>query len=162
MTLPSGRFDISRGDFLSFLCAVVFALHIVVISHYSPKVGFETIAVLQVAAASLLGIGSTFFTGPARFHATPGSVSAVLITGLLATALAFTTMAWAQRYTTATRSALIFSLEPVVAWFTSWVVAGDTLPLRAKAGAGLILAGVLLVELRFGGNETAADPSASQ
>ena len=47
MTLPSGSFGMSRGDLFSFLCAVVFALHIVVVSHYSPMLGFETIAVIQ-------------------------------------------------------------------------------------------------------------------
>jgi drug/metabolite transporter (DMT)-like permease len=90
-------------------------------------------------------------------------VAAVLITGLLATALAFTTMAWAQKYTTATRSALIFTLEPVVAWITSWVLTGETLPMRAAAGGGMILAGILLVELRFGnaGNETNGAKAAS-
>jgi drug/metabolite transporter (DMT)-like permease len=160
MTLPSGSsgidFTISRGDFLSFVCAVIFALHIVVVSHYSPVIGFQTVAVLQVATAAVLGMGSVLFAEPARFHATAGVVTAVLITGLLATALAFTTMAWAQKYTTATRSALIFSLEPVVAWLTSWILTGETLPVRAGLGAGMILAGILLVELRFGsaGNET--------
>ena len=62
--------------------------------------------------------------------------------------LAFTTMAWAQKHTTATRSALIFALEPVVAWITSWILTGETLSLRARLGAGLILGGVLLVEFR--------------
>lgn len=171
MTLPSGAagagVSISRGDFLSFLCAVIFALHIVVVSHYSPIMGFQTVAVLQVAAAAVLGMGSVFLSpllpGEAvRFHVTPGVVSAVLITGLLATALAFTTMAWAQKYTTATRSALIFSLEPVVAWLTSWVLTGENLPARAQAGAGLILAGILLAEVRFSGNETISSTEASQ
>jgi drug/metabolite transporter (DMT)-like permease len=171
MTLPSGStsFNISRGDLLSFLCAIVFALHIVVLSHYSPTVGFQTIAVLQVAAAAVLGAGSVLiggslpFQAPIRFHATTEVVAAVLITGLLATALAFTTMAWAQKYTTATRSALIFTLEPVVAWITSWVLTGETLPMRAAAGGGMILAGILLVELRFGnaGNETNGAQAAS-
>jgi drug/metabolite transporter (DMT)-like permease len=159
MTLPAGRFAISHGDFLSLLCAVVFALHIVVISHYSSGGDFQTIAVMQVATATLLGLGSVFLAGPVRFRATPGVAAAVLITGLLATALAFTTMAWAQQYTSATRSALIFSLEPVVAWLTSWILTGETLANRGKLGAVLILAGILLVELRFrssakDGNET--------
>jgi drug/metabolite transporter (DMT)-like permease len=168
MTAPSGRsgiglgLNISRGDFLCFLCAVIFALHIVVVSHYSPIMGFQTIAVLQVTVAAVLGIGSVFMAGPVRLHATSGVVLAVLITGLLATALAFTTMAWAQRYTTATRSALIFSLEPVVAWITSWVLTGETLPARATAGAGMILAGILLAEVRFDRNETFGGTHASQ
>jgi len=161
MTLPSGRFEISHGDFLSFLCAVVFALHIVVISHYSQGGAFQTLAVMQVATAAILGFGSVLIAEPAKIQMNVQVAAAVLITGLLATALAFTTMAWAQQYTTATRSALIFSLEPVVAWLTSWVMTGETLPLRGQAGAALILAGVLMVELRFGGNATNKAEAAS-
>jgi drug/metabolite transporter (DMT)-like permease len=150
MTLPASGFGINRGDFLSILCAVTFALHIVLVSHYSPVIGFETIAVAQIAVAALLGLGSFRFAEAVRFHLTSGVAAAVLVTGVLATAVAFTTMAWAQQYTTATRSALIFALEPVVAWVTSWVLTGETLSPRGKAGAGLILAGVLLAELKWG------------
>jgi len=74
--------------------------------------------------------------------------AAVLVTGLLATALAFTTMAWAQQFTSATRAALIFSLEPVVAWVTSYLLLGEVLSVRGKVGAVTILAGVLLVEFK--------------
>jgi drug/metabolite transporter (DMT)-like permease len=154
MTLPTGGFAIGRGDFLSILCAVTFALHIVLVSHYSPAIGFQTIAVVQIATAALLGLGFFGLAEPVRFHPSLAVAAAVLVTGLLATALAFTTMAWAQQYTTATRSALIFALEPVVAWVTSYVLTGETLSLRGKAGAGLILAGVLLVEVRWGENVT--------
>lgn len=148
MTLPAGRFEMSRGDFLSFLCAVTFALHIVVVSHYSPVIGFQTIAVIQVAAAAALGLLSFRFAEPVRFHLTGNVAAAVLVTGLLATALAFTTMAWAQQFTSATRAALIFSLEPVVAWVTSYLLLGEVLSVRGKVGAVTILAGVLLVEFK--------------
>jgi drug/metabolite transporter (DMT)-like permease len=74
--------------------------------------------------------------------------AAVLITGLLATALAFTTMAWAQQYTSATRAALIFALEPVVAWLTSFLLTGERMSGRGVFGAGLILAGIVTVELK--------------
>jgi drug/metabolite transporter (DMT)-like permease len=73
---------------------------------------------------------------------------ALAVTGLLATALAFTVQAWAQKHTTATRTALIFALEPVFAWATSYIVAGETLSNRAVTGAILILAGIVLVELK--------------
>jgi drug/metabolite transporter (DMT)-like permease len=148
MTLPAGSFGMGRGDLFSVLCAVVFALHIVVVSHYSPMIGFETIALMQVVTAALLGIASFRFFGPVRFHATPGVAAAVLITGLLATALAFTAMAWSQQYTTAGRAALIFALEPVIAWLTSYLLTGEAMSGRGKTGAGLILGGVLLVEFR--------------
>ncbi|MEP6715381.1 MAG: DMT family transporter [Terriglobia bacterium] len=161
MTLPATGFGMSRGDFLSFLCAVTFALHIVVISHYSRALGFQTIAVTQIAAAALLSVVLFRFVEPFRFHPTAGVAGAVLVTAVLATALAFTVMAWSQQYTTATRSAIIFTLEPVVAWFTSWAIAGETMPLRGKLGAVTILAGVLLVELT-GSSETRSPDQASQ
>ena len=151
MTLPASGIEIGRGDSLSILCAVTFAIHIVLVSHYTPLIGFETIAVVQVATAAALAMLTFRFAEPVRFHLNAGVAIAVLVTGLLATAVAFTTMAWAQQYTTATRSALIFALEPVVAWITSYLLTGETMNLRGKAGAGLILAGILMVELKMSG-----------
>jgi drug/metabolite transporter (DMT)-like permease len=154
MTLPSGRFETSAGDFLSLLCAVTFALHLAVIGHFTPIVGFETLAVVQVSVAAVLGCFFAFAFGPVRFHATPSLAVAILAMGLLATAVAFTTLVWAQQYTTPTKAALILTLEPAVAWFTSYVVTGEVLANRGKIGAGLILAGVLLVELKRSKPET--------
>jgi drug/metabolite transporter (DMT)-like permease len=156
MTLPSAsmRFEMARGDLLSFLCAVVFALHIVVIGHYSPLIGFEPIAVIQIAVVAVAALTLSTFAEPLRFHWTPNLGATLLITGLLATAVAFTTQAWAQQYTSPTRAALIFSLEPVVAWLTSWMLTGETLPNRGKVGAGMILAGILLVEFTRNGHRS--------
>jgi drug/metabolite transporter (DMT)-like permease len=74
--------------------------------------------------------------------------TAVGVTSLVATALAFSVQTWAQRFTTPMRTALIFALEPVFAWATSFAVAGEVLTRKAVAGAVLILAGILLVELK--------------
>jgi drug/metabolite transporter (DMT)-like permease len=138
----------ARGDLLSMFCAVAFAFHIVLIGHFAPLIGFETLAVVQVATAALLASVVLPVTGAASAHFTPEVAAAVLITGLLATALAFTTMAWAQQYTSATRAALIFALEPVVAWLTSFLLTGETMSGRGIFGAVLILAGIVMVELK--------------
>jgi len=54
---------------------------------------------------------------------------------------------WAQQFTPESHTALIFTLEPVFAWLTSFIILGERLGLRAGGGAMLILAGVLLSEL---------------
>jgi drug/metabolite transporter (DMT)-like permease len=157
MTLSSVsdlRLGMSRGDLLSFLCAVTFAIHIVVIGHYSQLNGFRSLAVVQIATAAALGSVFVWFAEPIRFHLTPGVAAAVLMTGLLATALAFTTQAWAQQYTSSTRAALIYTLEPPVAWLTSYALTGEKMANRGKVGAGMILAGILVVELTRGGSVT--------
>lgn len=141
------RSGMSRGDLLSLLCAVTFAFHIVIIGQYSQLYGFKSLAAVQVATAALLGSTLVGFAEPIRFHLTPRVATAVLITGLLATALAFTTQAWAQQYTSPTRAALIFALEPPIAWLTSYALTGERMANRGKVGAGMILAGILWVEL---------------
>ena len=82
-----------------------------------------------------------------RFHPSATVLAAVLITGVLGTAVAFTVQAWAQQFTPATHTALIFTLEPVFAWLTSFIYLKERLGVRAGAGALLILGGVLVSEL---------------
>src|SRR5260370_7802964 len=77
----------------------------------------------------------------------PTVIAVVLVTGIFGTAVAFTVQAWAQQFTPATHAALIFTLEPVFAWMTSFLYMQERLGARAGAGAVLILAGVLVSEL---------------
>jgi drug/metabolite transporter (DMT)-like permease len=72
----------------------------------------------------------------------------VLLTGLLASALAFSVQAWAQQFTSVTRAAIIYALEPVFAWITSWCLLSERLGWKESAGAALILLGILTVELK--------------
>jgi drug/metabolite transporter (DMT)-like permease len=134
----------------------------VVIGHYSKRYGFESLAVVQIATAAVFGSALFWFAEPIRFHMTAGVAGAVLLTGLLATALAFTTQAWAQQYTSSSRAALIFALEPLIAWLTSYLIAGEKMANRGKVGAGMILAGILVVELTRGGSVTILPRGASE
>jgi len=148
MTLDGPIGAISRGDLLTIGCAVAFAGHIVTLGHYSEKVSFEELSFIQVITAALLSISLFWWVESPRVLWSPKLLLVVLITGVFATALAFTVQSWAQRYTTSTRTALIYMLEPVVAWITSYWLVGEGLSKRATAGAALILGGVLLVELK--------------
>jgi drug/metabolite transporter (DMT)-like permease len=148
MTLEGAIGSIGNGDLLTFFCAVGFAAHIVTLGHYSEHVSFELLSVGQVGAAALWSLALFWWVETPRLEWRPVLVYAILVTGLLATALAFTLQAWAQQYTTSTRTALIYMLEPVFAWITSYLLMGEGLAGRAAAGAFLILGGVILVELK--------------
>lgn len=148
MTLRGPIGSISRGDALTLLGALAFACHILALGRFSQKVGFELLAITQVTAAAVWSL--LLFRGVEQPHLEwrPAVVYAILITGLLCTALAFSVQSWAQRYTTPTRTALLYLLEPAVAWVTSYVLAGEGLSGRGAAGAALIFGGVLMVELK--------------
>jgi drug/metabolite transporter (DMT)-like permease len=66
---------------------------------------------------------------------------------VFATAIAFSTQLWAQQYTTSSHAAIIFTLEPVFAVITSYLVIGERFDRRSKVGALLVLAGILIAEL---------------
>jgi drug/metabolite transporter (DMT)-like permease len=153
MTLNSFSFDIGFGDLLVLGCSFAYALHIIVLGHFSGTMTYETLAVNQIATGAVLGALTFWWIETPRLTWNTSVIAALAVTSLLATALAFSIQSWAQQFTTPTRTALIFSLEPVFAWLTSFVVAGELLTGRATLGALLILSGILLVELkpiRFG------------
>lgn len=153
MTVPGGRegladfANINAGDLLTIGCAFAFAFHIVFLGQGSQRFPFAQMAVLQiVVAATLMAISMPILERPhLRLNGTV--LATILITGVLGTALAFTVQAWAQQFTPATHAALIFTLEPVFAWLTSFLYMKERLGGRAGAGALLILAGVLVSEL---------------
>jgi drug/metabolite transporter (DMT)-like permease len=158
LTAPTSFSGISRGDWLSFLCAVSFAGQVVAVSHSAGKGNFETLALVQMVTASVLALAAFSWIETPVLRFTPRVIGAAILTGLLASALAFSVQAWAQQFTSVTRAAIIYALEPVFAWITSWWLLGESLGLRGSAGAALILLGILTVELKRG--LTAGHPTA--
>lgn len=142
--------SVNRGDLLTLGCAVSFGFQIIFLGRATERHPFAQIGFLQIAtAAVLMGFTAPLLEHP---HITWNArvVWALVITSLLGTAAAFTIQAWAQQFTSPTHTALIFSLEPVFAWITSYVALGERLGVRAGIGSGLILAGVLISELLGG------------
>ena len=64
------------------------------------------------------------------------------------TVLAYLGQTWAQARTTPTRTAIILSMEPVFAAFFAWFWLGERMGLWGWMGAGLILCGIFMAELR--------------
>jgi len=148
LTLTGWALEIGTGDLLTLGCAVVFTFHIMALGYYSQRMAFEWLTLLQIGTCAAIGLVSFWWVETPVLHWNRQVIVAIAVTSLLATALAFTVQTWAQRYTTPTRTALIFALEPVFAWLTSFVLTNEVLSRRAAIGALMILAGILLVELK--------------
>lgn len=147
--------SVNRGDILSLMCALGFALQIIVQDHFSragkrPKddrVPFEQLALLQVGFATLfMAITSPIFEKP-YLHVSAQLAVALMVAAVLATAAAFSIMSWAQHLLPPAQMALILAIEPVFAWLTSLIVLHQGLSGRATLGALLILAGMAAAEL---------------
>jgi len=139
---------LAAGDLLILACAVAYAAHMLVVGHYATRCPHAMFAFTQVAVVAVLALGTFWWLEVPRLQWTSRLGWALLLSAVLCTAIPFAVQSWAQRHTSATRAALIFSLEPVFASVTSYFVTGESFSRQALAGAALILAGVLTVELR--------------
>lgn len=140
--------NMARGDLLTVGCAACFACHILALERVTSSGDVELVNIAQIATTGLIAASTFWWVETPRVTWTPGVWFALGVTSLFITALAFAGQTWAQQRTTATRTALILALEPVFAWLTSFVITGESLSTRALAGAGLILGGILVVELK--------------
>lgn len=147
LVAPSRLGAINRGDVLTLLCAVSFAIHIVLVGWYTRRFSFLHLVPMQILAVGLLATALIPFTRDRHLRLTPRLVLAWLITAVLATGFAFAVQNWAQQFTPPTHTALIFALEPVFAAVTSWLVTDERLGGKALLGSGLILGGMLVSEL---------------
>jgi len=154
MTVQRDILSIGRGDLLVACSTIAYAIHILVLARYSKTADVQWLAVLQIATGAVLGWLTFWWAAPVTVRWTPAVWIALGVTSVLATAFAFTALTWAQKHTTATHAALILSLEPVFAWLAAWYAAGEVLTLRAAGGAVLILAGIVLAELKPFGADT--------
>jgi drug/metabolite transporter (DMT)-like permease len=147
LVLPKGLAAVNRGDLLTVVAASSFAVHIVLVGNYTRQHSFRQLVSLQILTVGLLSFLSWPVGMQFRISWTAGLIAAVLVTAVLATALAFSIQNWAQQFTAPSHTALIFALEPVFAALTSWVVLGERLGGRLIIGSALILAGMIISEL---------------
>ncbi|MDR3763949.1 MAG: DMT family transporter [Acidobacteriota bacterium] len=140
--------SLNRGDLMTLACAVAFAFQIIVLGRSAQHYDFVHLVPVEIAScAAWMVLSIPVAERHGHIHFTPGIVWALAITALIGTVACFVIQAWAQRFTPPTHTALIFAMEPVFAGLTSYVFLGERLGARGTAGAGLILAGVLLSEL---------------
>lgn len=145
---------LGTGDVLVFLCAVVFAAHIMIIDHYSPKTDGVIVSCIQFAVCGIVcGIGALIWGAP-TFAQLSGGMGALLYAGVLSCGVAYTLQIVGQKGVNPTVAALILSLESVVATISGWVAykigflkTDQTLTGRQIAGCAIVFAAVILVQL---------------
>lgn len=156
LVAPSGPEGANRGDVLTLLCAVAFAVYIILLENYSRTHSYAELAPSQILFVGLLATAGLPFGHTFRVHWTGYLAAAIVFTAVFATAFAFAAQAWAQQYVPAAHTALIFALEPVFAALTSYIVSGERLGARGVAGSVCVLAAVAISE--WWGRCTAAIP----
>jgi len=147
----SSSFSFNLGDFLVLLCAVSFALHIISVGLFSKKLDYVLLAITQITVVFVLSLlMALIFERPAIHLSYSSNIWwSIVLTGVFATALAFYMQNRFQRYSTATKTAIIFSGEPIFAAVFAYFLLGEKVGLIAWIGGLLIIFGMIISQSKF-------------
>src|SRR3954471_16579071 len=134
----------ATGDLLVLAAAAVYSLQIVLMERYAPRYDAFAFTLVEMLVA-FVGLALAAIPTAAVPHGLT-VWGALLVTGVFASALAFLVQTWAQQRTSATRTALAFSMEPVFAAIFGITLAGDRLGALGWTGCAAIMGGIVLSE----------------
>jgi drug/metabolite transporter (DMT)-like permease len=141
---PSG---FGRGDLLTLGCAVLFGLHVALLDRYAKGRDAAVLAFGQVGSAAALLAAAWLIRGGLAWPP-PEVWPALVVTGVFASALAYLVQTYAQQRLPAADAALIMLAEPVFAVLFGALLHGDRFTVIQAAGAGVMVAATLAVELQ--------------
>lgn len=140
-------FTISRGDFLVFLCAIGFSVHILVIDYFSPKADGVVISCVQFfTAGTISGILMLLFEKP-TWNDVMAAWAPILYAGVMSCGVGYTLQVVAQKNVEPTIASLILSLESVFSLLAGWVLLGQGMSPKELSGCVLVFAAILLAQI---------------
>jgi len=144
----TAQFTIALGDFLELAGAFFWAGHVLIIGWLSPRIDPIKLAFFQYTACSFLSLLTAVITEVITLHGLFLATLPIAYGGLISVGIAYTLQVVAQRYAHPAHAAIILSLAAVFAAFGGWLILGETLSSRGLIGCSLMLAGMLLSQLR--------------
>lgn len=145
---------IGKGELYTVLGAFAMAVEILLISRFAGQLNLLRVTIIQLVVTALIAFAVSGSVGETVPEFSWYLIGIVVLMGL-ASALIQTTMNWAQKHVSATRATLIYAGEPVWGGVFGRLY-GERLPALAFVGAGLIVLGVIVSEVRFKKRKKAA------
>ncbi|WP_110942865.1 DMT family transporter [Inediibacterium massiliense] len=140
---------LNKGDILTLSCALFFAFHIVAIEYFSKDKEPIVLSIVQFGVAAILFLVSALIFEPFTLNLNPSVMKAMLYLALAGTVFAYTIQNVAQKYTEASHTAIILSLESVFGSLLAVLVLGETLTMKMMLGCIVIFSGVILTETKL-------------
>lgn len=143
-----GSVTINSGDLLTLICALGFAMHITAISYYAEKYSPIQLTTIQMIVAFLFSVVAQLMTKNMAPITKSGGL-AILYLGIISTTIAFLIQNIAQKYTSATKTAIILSTEAVFGTLASVILLGEKLSLKMFMGCGIIFLAIIITETKL-------------
>lgn len=152
----NGSLSFGFGELLSLFCAFLFALHIVFTGNFSKNVNIFNLVLVQFFTVSILSLIFSLSLEDVTFDIPYDFAffNALIVTAIFATVYAFLVQTYVQQFITPSKTAIIFTLEPVSASFVGYFWGNEILSYVQILGAVLIISATLIAEVQFGKNSS--------
>ena len=142
-----GSLSLSKGDFLILICSICFAIHIMVVDHFTEKVSGTKLSCIQFLFAGALSSVLMFLFEEPHWADIGAAWLPICYAGILSCGVAYTFQIIGQRGTDPTIASLILSLESVVSVLAGWILLGETLSPREILGCVLMFGAIILAQI---------------
>ncbi|MBU6348158.1 MAG: DMT family transporter [Actinomycetales bacterium] len=139
--------SVNTGDLFSFLCAISFAFQIVLLSRWSKAEIVYGLATLQLLVTGISSLIISLISGGPALPSDSKIWWSIALLSVIGSSLGFFAQTWVQSQVSATRAAIILTMEPVFAGIAGVTIGSDQLTARLVAGAACVLIAMYLVEL---------------
>ncbi len=143
------NFSIVPTDLYVLGCAVMYAVHILVVDHYSPKVNGVWLSCIQFFVCGILSGVIMFIIETPTIENIIACAGPILYAGVFSSGVAFTLQILGQKYLDATLAALIMSMESVISVLSGWIFLHEMLSPREILGCVFVFIAVLLAQFAF-------------
>lgn len=141
------KLTIGQGDILIFFCALIFAVHIMIIDYFSPKVDGVKMSCIQFLVCGMISLIPMFLLEVPTVNGLFLSIGPLLYAGVLSSGVAYTLQIIGQKGVNPAIASLILSLESCFAVLAGWLVLGQKLSVRESIGCILMFAAIILAQL---------------
>ena len=139
--------SVGFGELMVFLSAIAFAAHITALSKWSSGRDVYAMTITQLMMCAIItGVASAF-----EGYSLPpdnGVWGVVIFTAVFATAIAFIVQTWSQAHMSATKVAVILTMEVVFAAIFAVIFGGERLSFQEALGGILVVTAMYLIVLK--------------
>lgn len=143
----TGNASMNRGDVITLVCAIVFAIHILVIDRFSPMVNGVQLSAVQFLVGGLFSIIPMLFLESPSWTSVLTAWGPILYAGIFSSGIAYTLQIIGQREMNPTVASLLMSQESTVSVISGWLILGDALNGREIFGCVLMFCAIVLAQL---------------
>lgn len=144
-----GSFSLAPGDLLVLVCAVCFAVHILLIDHFTARCDGVKLSCLQFLFAAIWSTILALIFDTIDFHVLWECILPLLYVGVFSCGVGYTLQILAQKDSNPTVVTILLSLESVFAVIAGAIILHQQMSLREYIGCALMFIAVVLAQVQF-------------